>query len=465
MTTEAQKYDAIIIGTGQGGKPLASALADAGWKTAIVERRYVGGTCVNDGCSPTKTMVASSRVAHLARRGADYGVKCGDVEVDIATVIKRKREIVESFRGGSRKGLEEAENIDLIFGEAGFTGPQTLQIKLNDGGQRTITSEKIFINVGCKPSVPPIPGIDSVPTLDSTSIMEVDNLPRRLLVMGGGVIGLEFGQMFARFGSEVAIVQMEDQLLPREDADVADELKKILEEDGIEVYVGTKATKVEPDANGGVKLTVSSGDGEKVLTGSDLLVAVGRVPNTPELNLDSAGVETNKRGFIPVNQRLETNVPGIWALGDVNGGPQFTHISYDDFRILKANLLDDGKLTTTDRMVPSTVFTDPQLGRIGISEKEAKEKDLKVRVAKIPMSWVARALEVDETRGLMKAIVDAETSQILGCAILGIEGGEVMTMLQIAMMGQVPFEKLREGIFSHPGLAEAFNTLFGSFEE
>jgi len=459
-----EKFDAIIIGTGQAGKPLAIDLGNVGWKTAIIEKEHVGGTCVNVGCTPTKTMVASGRVAYLARRGADYGVHTGSVKVDMVKVRQRKRTIVESFRNGGQSRLENTKNVTLIFGEASFIGSKTIEVKLNSGGVRQLTADKIFINTGGRPEKPPVEGLERVPALDSTSIMELDILPEHLLVLGGGYIGLEFGQMFCRFGSNVTVVQRGKQLLAREDDDVAEEVAKIMREDGMEVLLETAALRVEQNAAGTINLTVRTKTGERTLTGSHLLVSAGRAPNTDRLNLAAAGVEIDKKGFVKVNEKLETNVPGIYALGDVKGGPAFTHISYDDYRLIRANLLEKGNATIHNRFVPNTVFIDPQLGRVGLTETEARAQNRNIRVAKIPMSYVARALEMDESRGFMKAIVDAETKQILGCAILGIEGGELMSMLQIAMMGKVPYPVLRDAIFAHPTLAEGLNTLFTTLE-
>ncbi len=458
-TQRADQYDAIIIGTGQGGKPLSLALAEAGWKTAIIERKHVGGTCINVGCTPTKTMVASARVAYLARRGGDYGVHPNGVRVDMNEVRQRKQAIVESFRGGSQRRLENTKNIDLLFGEASFTGPKSVAVSMHSGETRHLTAEKIFINTGGRPETPSVTGLDRCSTLDSTSIMELDVLPAHLLVLGGGYIGLEFGQMFRRFGSHVSVVQRGKQLLAREDSDVAEEVAKILREDGVEVLLETQALRAE-QVDGTIRLTVGTPKEERVLSGTHLLVAAGRAPNTEGLNLEAAGVETDKRGFVRVNERLETNVPGIFALGDVKGGPAFTHISYDDFRIIRTNLLDGGNATTTGRLVPYTVYIDPQLGRVGLSDTEARAQGRSIRVAKIPMTYVARALEMDESRGFMKAIVDAETKQVLGYTALGVEGGELMSMVEIAMMGKVPYTALRDGIFAHPTLAESLNTLF-----
>jgi pyruvate/2-oxoglutarate dehydrogenase complex dihydrolipoamide dehydrogenase (E3) component len=463
--TTTTRYDAIIIGAGQSGGPLSTTLAQAGWKTAIIERIHVGGTCINEGCTPTKTMVASARVAYLARRAPDYGVHSGPVTVDMVKVRQRKRDIVDSFRNSSQRSIESTEGVDLLMGEAHFTGPKELEVRLTNGETRQLTADTIFINAGDRPSRPSISGVDSVPTLDSTSIMELDVVPDHLLIIGGGYVGLEFGQMFRRFGSQVTVIQRGAYLLAREDPDVAGEVAKILREDGLEVLLETSPTRVEKAGDGKIQLTVKTPTGERILTGSHLLVAAGRTPNTDWLNLAATGVQVDKKGFIQVNEKLETNVPGIYALGDIKGGPAFTHISYDDFRIIRTNLLENGNATIRDRLVPYTVFIDPQLGRIGLSETEARSKGPNIKVAKLPMNYVDRALEVDESRGFMKAIVDPNTSQILGAAVLGIEGGEIMAMLEIAMMGKLPYTVLRDGIFAHPTLAESLNNLFSSFEE
>jgi len=463
--TQPVQYDAMVVGSGQAGTPLSRALARAGWKTAIIEREHVGGTCINEGCTPTKTMVASARVAYLARRGADYGVETGPVSVDMTVVRQRKRDIVTSFRSGSQRGLERTKGLDLLMGEAQFIGPKILEVHLNNGKTRQLTANKIFINTGARPSTPSLSGVDKVTTLNSTSIMELDVVPEHLLVIGGGYIGLEFGQMFRRFGSKVTIVQRGAHLLAREDDDVADEVAKIMREDGLEILLETTPLHAEQLANGRLRLVVRTPGEERVLTGSHLLVAAGRTPNTDWLNLAATGLEVDKRGFLPANERLETSVPGIYALGDVKGGPAFTHISYDDFRIIRTNLLESGNVTIHDRLVPYTVFIDPQLGRVGLSETEAKAQGRNIRVAKLPMDYVARALEVDEARGFMKAVVDADTKQILGCAVLGIEGGEIMAMLEIAMMGKLPYTVLRDAIFAHPTLAEALNNLFSALDQ
>jgi pyruvate/2-oxoglutarate dehydrogenase complex dihydrolipoamide dehydrogenase (E3) component len=427
--------------------------------TALIEREHVGGTCVNEGCTPTKTMVASARVAYLARRGADYGVHTGDIRIDMERVRQRKRDIVNSFRKGSQGRIEKTANLELIFGEASFTGAKSLLVRQRDGGQRALTAGKIFINAGARPSVPALDGLKSVSFLDSTSIMEVDTVPEHLLVLGGGYVGLEFGQMFRRFGSRVTIVQSGGQLLNREDPDIAEEVAKILQQDGVEVLLNANANRVS-QSDGSIRLEVQQQGHSTALAGSHLLVATGRVPNSDTLNLAAAGVQTDDRGFIKVDGRLETTSNGVYALGDIKGGPAFTHISYDDFRIIRTNLIEKGSASTGGRLVPYTVFIDPQLGRVGMTETEARAQKRNIRVAKLPMTSVARALEVDETRGFIKAIVDGETNQVLGAAVLGIEGGEVMSALEIAMMGKLPYTALRDGVFAHPTLAESLNNLF-----
>lgn len=460
MTPE--KFDTVIIGTGQSGKPLALALGRAGRRTAVVEAQHVGGTCINVGCTPTKTMVASARVAYLARRAADFGVNAGAPRVDLAAVWARKQHVVEQFRAGGKRSLERVPAIDLVFGEGSFADARTVRVRLNAGGERLLTADRIVINTGGRPAVPDLPGLAAAGYLNSSGVMELRTLPAHLIVLGGGYIGLEFSQMFRRFGARVTVITREDRLIPREDPDVSAEVEKILAEDGVGIVKNASTLRV--DGRGGVQVLVETPDGAREIAGSHLLVAVGRVPNSDHLNLAAAGVATDKAGFIPVNGRLETNVAGIYAIGDVKGGPAFTHISYDDYRVLRANWLEGADATIDGRYVPNTMFIDPQLATVGINEAEAKRRGLNYRVAKLPMASVARAIEMSETRGFMKAIVDADTGQILGCTILGIEGGEIMSMLQIAMMGRLPYPRLRDAIFAHPTLAEALNNLFAPLD-
>jgi pyruvate/2-oxoglutarate dehydrogenase complex dihydrolipoamide dehydrogenase (E3) component len=458
----SDQYQAIVIGAGQGGYPLSMALAAAGMRTALVERKHVGGTCVNEGCTPTKTMVASARVAHLAKRGVRYGVQTGDITINMERVRQRKRDIVNSFRNGSQERIEKTANLDLIFGEASFTSPASVLVRLQDGGQRAISGEKIFINAGARPAVPKLDGLADVPFLDSTSIMELDSVPEHLLVLGGGYVGLEFGQMFRRFGSRVTIIQSASQLLGGEDTDVADEVASILKQDSIDLLLNAKAMSITK-AGDKIHLTVRASNESRAIEGSHLLVATGRVPNTESLNLSAAGIATDRRGFIQVNEKLETRAKNIFALGDIKGGPAFTHISYDDFRILRTNVIEKGNATIDGRLVPYTIYIDPQLGRIGLTEAKCRAQNKSIRIAKMPMASVARAQEVDETRGFMKAIVDVSNDQILGAVVLGLEGGEIMSMLQLAMMGKLPYTKLRDAVFAHPTLAESLNNLFMNF--
>jgi len=459
----AETYDAIIIGVGQAGDPLARALAKAGRRVIIVERDVVGGTCVNRGCTPTKTMAASARVAYLARRGADFGVQAGPVTVDLTKVRQRKRDIVTDFRDGEKTKLEETDGVDLIFGEAKFMGPKTVEIALRDGSTQAVTAEQVFINTGARPAVPKIEGLDQIECLDSTSVMELSAVPEHLIILGGSYIALEFGQMFRRFGSEVTVIDQSERIMEREDVDVAEEITKILTEDGLSIITEAKAIGVQK-SEAGITLTLETKSGEQKVTGSHFLLAVGRTPNTEALDLPTAGIDADDHGFIKVSGTLETSVPGVYALGDVKGGPQFTHIAYDDFRIIRANLLEHGSRTTADRFVPYTMFTDPQLGRVGMTEAEAKSSGKSIQVAKIPMSEVARGIETDETRGFLKAVVDADTQQILGASILAVDGGEIMATLEVAMMGHLPYMALRDATLAHPTLAESLNNLFMTLE-
>jgi len=462
--SESTSYDLIVIGAGQGGGPLAGTAADHGLSTALIEHKHVGGTCVNEGCTPTKTMIASARVAHLARRAEDYGVHVGDVSVDMETVRRRKRDIVDMFRSGSRSSVEDTDGLDLIEGKGRFVDENTVDVDLNGDGTRTLTADRIVINTGTHPAIPPIDGLDRVDYLTSTSIMELGEVPDHLLILGGGYIGLEFGQMFRRFGAEVTIVDLADHILGREDDDVAETLEEILREDGIRILNDTGMTAVEQAADGPITAHLDGDDAPDEVEGSHLLVAAGRRPSTDDLTPEAAGIEPTDRGFIPVNERLETEVDGIYAIGDVTGGPAFTHVSYDDYRIVRDNLFNGASKTTDDRIVSYTLFTDPQLGRVGLTEEQAQEQGLDVEVATMPMTHVARALEVDESRGLMKAVVDAETKQLLGAAILGIEGGEVMSILHTAMMGDIPVTRLQQAPYAHPTLAESLNNLFAGID-
>jgi pyruvate/2-oxoglutarate dehydrogenase complex dihydrolipoamide dehydrogenase (E3) component len=455
-TTE--HVDAIVIGAGQGGVPLARAFAAGGRRTLLIESTHVGGTCINEGCTPTKTMVASARVAYLVQRAADYGVQTGPVRIEMPRVRERKRDIVESFRTGSERRLRETPNLTLLFATARFTGTRRIEARQADGTTRSFSADWIVINTGGRPAIPAIDGIDAVPWLDSTSVMELELVPAHLLVVGGGYIGLEFGQMMRRFGSAVTIVQRADVLLPREDGDICSAVAEIMRQDGIDLRLGTNVIQLRPAPGGGILATLSTGGAP--LAVSHVLLAAGRVPNTDALDCTAAGLTLGRGGFVAVNERLETSAAGIYAIGDVTGGPAFTHISYDDFRILRTNLLDGGAATTRDRLVPYTLFIDPQLGRIGLTEADARARGREIDVYTMPMTYVARALEMDESRGLMKAIVDRRSGELLGAAVLGIEGGEVMAVFEMAMIGRVTIGRLRDATFAHPTLAEALNNLF-----
>ncbi|MCK5455087.1 MAG: mercuric reductase [Calditrichia bacterium] len=460
MAAKTEKYKAIIIGTGQAGNPLAKALASAGWKTAVIESDHVGGTCVNYGCTPTKTMVASARVAHLVSRAGEYGIEIPSYSTKLETVVARKNEIVNSFRQGGQTGLEKTPNLDLIFGFARFVGSHQLEIEKNSGEKVLLNGEFIIINSGAKPLIPDISGLKEIDYLDSSTVMDLEEIPKHLVVIGGGYIGLEFGQMFRRFGSKVTIIQRGSQLLSREDEDVAETVATILEGEGIKVLLNSQVTAVKKTSNDQLDISVSMDGRPCQIKGSHLLVAVGRIPASADLQLDLAGISRDSRGFVKVDDTLETDVPGVYAIGDVKGGPAFTHISYDDYRILRDFFLQGTKRTTKERIVPYTVFIDPQLGRVGLTEKEAKAMGVKYRLAKLPMTHVARALESAETRGFMKALVDEKSGRILGCAILGIEGGEIMSVIQVAMMGNLHYTSIKEGIFAHPTLSESLNNLF-----
>jgi pyruvate/2-oxoglutarate dehydrogenase complex dihydrolipoamide dehydrogenase (E3) component len=459
----ADDYDAIVIGTSQGGRFLPLELAKAGQKVALVERGQLGGVCVNTGCTPTKTMVASARLAYQGRRGAEYGVHLGRVSVDLAAVRERKRAMVAGARQNYVSRLSQ-DGLDVIQGEAHFTGPKSVEIALADGGTRQISAPVVVIDAGTRPKPPAITGAGEVSVLDSTSIMELDEVPEHLIILGGGYIGLEFGQMFRRFGSEVTIVQRAPRLLKIEDEDVSDEVTAILRDEGITVLTSSTPVGVESAGGGRLRLTVRTEGGERRVEGSHLLSATGRIPNTDALTPEAAGIRLDDRGFIEVDEHLETSVAGVYAMGDVKGGPAFTHVSYDDYRILHANLIAHEKASTRGRIVPYTVFIDPQLGRAGLTEREARTQGRAIRVAKLPMSAVIRAIETGETRGFMKVIVDADTGQILGCAILGTEGGEIMTMIQVAMLGKLTYTAMADAIFTHPLLAEGLNTLFAMFD-
>ena len=454
------KYDAIIIGSGQAGTPLAKKLAQAGYRTALIEKQHIGGTCINTGCTPTKTMIASARSAWLAKQSPSLGIKTGTVTIDFKKIISRKDRVVESFREGAETNLGKTEGLDVFYGDASFTADRTIRVHVHGKRDIFLQSGKIFINAGAKPTIPGIKGIDQVNYLTSETILDLKEIPKHLLIIGGSYIALEYGQMFLRFGSKVTIVEQSPGFLLREDEDVSAELKQILEEEGMNILTGTEALSIKKNAGGTLSAILNDNGKRRTVSCSHVLLAVGRTPDTKTLGLHLAGVETDDKGYIKVNSKLQTNVKGIFALGDIKGGPAFTHTSYNDHLVIVGNLLEKKARTIKNRMVPYCMFTDPQLGRIGMTEREAKEKGLNYRVALLPMEKVARAIETGDTRGLMKAIVDKKTKLILGAAIIGTEGGEIMAVLQMAMMGGITYPQIRNGIFAHPTYAESLNNLF-----
>jgi pyruvate/2-oxoglutarate dehydrogenase complex dihydrolipoamide dehydrogenase (E3) component len=450
------RFDAIVIGSGQGGNPLAYSLTDHGWTVALVEQAFLGGTCVNTGCTPTKTMIMSAQVAHYARNGARWGVKAGNVTVDLPAIIARKREVVLGFRSGHERRVEQRPNLHLYRGHARFIGARKVQVD-----DDVLEGERVFIDVGTRPDPPPVAGLDASGYLTNESIMELQELPEHLIVLGGGYIGLEFGQMFRRFGSRVTVIHKGDQILAREDADISGELQKSMEADGVAFRLSANTSKVERQGNQ-IRVTMTTGQRTETISGTHLLAATGRRPNTDDLGLDKLGVSVDSRGYIKVNGRMETGVSGIWALGDVKGGPAFTHISYNDYQILYANIIDGKNLSIENRYVPYSLFTDPQLGRVGMTEKEARATGRKLKIGSFPMTSVSRAIERSETAGLMKIVIDASTDRILGAAILGIEGGEIVQILGAVILADAPYTILKGAVYIHPTLAEGFFGLMDS---
>ncbi|KAI7089202.1 hypothetical protein KC356_g2664 [Hortaea werneckii] len=500
MSSLSKKFDCIVIGSGQAGTPLATALAHSGRRTALIERGHIGGCCVNEGCTPTKTMIASGRVAHLASRAQDFGVwqtssmpvyaalrspvsenppsvagaEAIVPKMDMLKVRERKRDMVNSFRAGSEARLANVEGLEVIFGEAHFSSPNVVEVVIAGSENVALEAGTFFINTGERPAMPDLLGLDVVllsrhktRILDSSSIQELEEVPEKLVVLGGGYIGLEFGQLFQRLGSKVTIVQRGSQLLPREDSEVSAAVKEIVESEGVEVLLNAPASGIRTSDQAIFPILLDCNvQGTAIsLEGSHILLATGRTPNTDTLRLEKAGVVTDRKGHIQVNTTLQTSTPHIYALGDCHGGPAFTHISYDDFRIIRDHFINNNTTARTNenRLVPYTVYMDPQLGHIGLHESEAQEKlpSRKIQTAVMPMKYVARALETDETRGLMKAVVDGESGKILGFTCLGVEGGEIMSLVQVAMMGNLTYRDLQEAVFAHPTLAESLNNLWG----
>lgn len=460
-------YDCIVIGSGQAGTPLAKKLAEAGKKTLLIEKRFIGGTCVNDGCTPTKTMVASARVAYLAGKCNKMGVTIKGYKVDMRQVKKHKDDIVLKSRNGGQAAVEKTPNLDLLFGDATFIDIKTISVKPNKKGKaQEFKAEQFFINTGAKAIIPDdIDGLNGIDYLTSTTILDIEKVPDHLLIIGGNYIGLEFGQMFRRFGSKVTILERSPRLLSHEDEDVSEEITNILKQEDIKVYTNAKTTKFKQKASGKITATVTVDSKEEKIKCSHVLIAIGRTPQTGTLGLDKTGVKMDEKGNIIVNNKLETSKKGIYALGDVKGGPAFTHISYNDYTIVYRNLIEKQNLNTKDRPLPYCMFTDPELGRVGISETEAKKLGLNYNVAKLPMAHVARAIETGDTRGFMKAIVDPETKKILGAAVIGTEGGEIMSVLQMAMEGGITYDRIRYCVFAHPTYSESLNNLFMALED
>jgi pyruvate/2-oxoglutarate dehydrogenase complex dihydrolipoamide dehydrogenase (E3) component len=450
------EYNAIVIGTGQAGPALARRLAAAGWKVAIIERKLFGGTCVNTGCTPTKTLVASAYAAHVARRAADYGVNIGGaITVDMKAVKARKDAVVKPSNTGVERSLRNLRGGTVYHGHARFIGPKQIKV-----GEEKLAADNIFINVGGRASVPPIPGLDHVPYLTNSSMMDVDFLPPHLIVLGGSYIGLEFAQVYRRFGSDVTVIELSPHLISREDADVSQAVAEFLKEEGIDIRVGTKVTAVEKQgANIAVK--VEAGGKESQIVGSHLLLAVGRRPNTDDLGLDAAGVTTDKHGYIQVDDQLRTNVPGIWALGDCNGRGAFTHTAWNDYEIVAGNILDNDPRRVSDRIPAYALYTDPPLGRAGMTEAEVRKSGRPALIATMAMEDVSRAFEKGETKGFMKVLVDRETKQIIGASLLGMSGDEVIHCIIDLMYAKAPYTVMQRAMHIHPTVSELLPTMMG----
>ena len=447
-------FDAIIIGTGQAGPSLAKRLAGSGQRVAIIERKAFGGTCINTGCTPTKTMVASAYAAHMARRAAEFGVVIGGgVSVDMRRVKQRKDAIVASWSAATEASLRATENCTVYRGHARFVAPREVEVS----GER-LAAQRVFINVGGRAAVPAIPGIDGVPYLTNTTALALDAVPEHLMIVGGSYVGLEFAQMFGRFGAQVTVLEHAPRLVPREDAEISAAIRAFLESEGVRIVCGVSDLAVAP-ARRGIELGMMNAGAHESIEGSHLLLAAGRRPNTDDLGLDAAGVAVDARGFITVDQQLRTNVPGIWALGDCNGRGAFTHTSYNDFEIVAANLLDGEARTVHDRIAAYALYTDPPLGRAGMTEAEARKSGHKVLVASMAMADVARAIEKGETTGLMKLVVDAETRKILGAAILGAGGDEVIHCILDLMYAGAPYTVLQRAMHIHPTVGEMLPSL------
>jgi pyruvate/2-oxoglutarate dehydrogenase complex dihydrolipoamide dehydrogenase (E3) component len=460
--SQATAYEDLVLGSGAGGKLLAWHLARSGRRVAVVERRYIGGSCPNINCLPSKNEIWSAKVADLLHHAAQFGIVTGSVAVDMARVRQRKREMVEGLIALHLE-LYRKSGTELIMGSGRFTAPKTLEVRSNDGGTRVLTGERVFLNLGTHATIPPIAGLADASPLTNIEALELDRLPEHLIVLGGGYVGLEFAQAYRRFGSRVTVVQHGPQLASGEDPDVAEALLQLFGDEGIEVLLSVETLRVEGRSGESVRLRVRTTRGERLLEGSDILVATGRTPNTAEIGLDTAGVRLDGRGYVQVNDRLETSAPGVWAIGECAGSPQFTHVSEDDFRVIRDNLAG-GKRTTRDRLIPFCLFTDPALARVGLNETEARRRGVAVRVVKLPMGAVLRTRTTGEMRGFMKALVDARTDRILGFTMFGPEAGEVMAVVQAAMLAGMPYTGLRDAILAHPTMAEGLSALFSEVQ-
>jgi pyruvate/2-oxoglutarate dehydrogenase complex dihydrolipoamide dehydrogenase (E3) component len=453
---QVEQFDVLVLGSGQGGQLIAWHQAQAGRRAALVEHRWIGGSCPNIACMPSKTEVWSARVAHLAQHGGQFGVTTGSVTTDMATVLRRKREMVsrevdlhlENFR---------ATGTELIVGDGRFVAPKTLEVRLNDGGTRVLAGDQVFLNIGTHPAVPNVPGLEAARPLTHIEALELDHLPPHLIVLGAGYVGLELAQACRRFGSRVTVIERGPRLMSREDTDVADEMQRILGNEGVQFLTAAEVLSVRGRSGEQVNVVARTPAGEQEIEGSDILVATGRVPNTAGIGLDEAGVELDDRGYIRVNERLETTAPNVWAIGECAGSPLFTHVSVDDFRIIKDNLAG-GNRSTSDRLVPYCMFTDPQLAHVGLSEREAQRQGIAVRIARLPMSTVLRTHTTDEVQGFMKALIGSD-DRILGFTMIGSEAGEVMTAVQAAMLGGLPYQRLRDAVIAHLTVAEGLGPL------
>jgi pyruvate/2-oxoglutarate dehydrogenase complex dihydrolipoamide dehydrogenase (E3) component len=458
-----EKHDVLIVGGGKAGKTLAADLGRAGHDVVLVERGMIGGTCINVGCIPSKAFIRSAQVAELASRAGAFGIRGEGGTSDMPSVRAYKRSVVAGMVELNWNNLHGTLGDRFILGQASFVAPRTVEVLPNDGGPvRRVAGEKLFINLGARPALPPVPGLLDAGPLTSESAMELDRLPEHLLVVGGGYIGVELGQAFRRLGSRVTIVQRNAHLLPSEDADVSQAIEACFGEEGIDVVPRAEVLAVAGRSGERVELRLRVAGEERVLRGSHLLVAVGRTPLTKRIGLESAGVELDANGYIRVNDRLETTAPLTWAMGDSAGSPQQTHVALDDYRIVKANVFGGGDRRTSDRLIPHTVFIDPELGRVGLTEREARSLGLPIKVAKVPVSVIPRARTLAETKGFLKAIVHAESNQILGFAMLATAAGEVTAVVQTAMLARLPYTALRDAVLAHPTMAEGLNYLFGA---